>query len=117
MGLENHTIRAIAKETGLPRPAVESAFTRHGVIRPSHATSRARRDERAHAVAARLVFVKTREVGYATSSVARLSPRLRERGHGSWYFAVDSCLTTKFPLMRIVAGNITTIGWLAALFG
>ncbi|HEY0449225.1 hypothetical protein [Actinophytocola sp.] len=51
--LRHRTVSAIAAEVGLPRPAVDSALTRHGVRRTPHATSRARRDDRASAVAAR----------------------------------------------------------------
>jgi hypothetical protein len=47
------TVRGIVTETGLPRGAVEAALTRHGIQRVPHATSRARRDERAATVAAR----------------------------------------------------------------
>ncbi|TDV48043.1 MucR family transcriptional regulator [Actinophytocola oryzae] len=52
----NHTVRAIATETGFSRAAVESALRRHGVARHPHATTRARRDERAQAVTARFGF-------------------------------------------------------------
>jgi hypothetical protein len=59
---DRHTVRrdtvsVIAEEVGLPRASVESALTRHGVPRLAHATSRARRDERAAAVAARFRHV------------------------------------------------------------
>jgi lambda repressor-like predicted transcriptional regulator len=48
-----HTVRWIVAETGLPRGTVEAALARHGIRRVPHAASRARRDERAAAVAAR----------------------------------------------------------------
>lgn len=52
----HHTVSAIAEEIGLPRAAVQSALTRHGVPRQAHATTRSRRDHRAAEVAARFGF-------------------------------------------------------------
>lgn len=51
-----HTIAMIATETGRSRSAVESALRRHGIERLPHAASRAGRDVRADAVAARFGF-------------------------------------------------------------
>jgi hypothetical protein len=52
----NHTVSAIAGETGLTRAAVESALRRHHITRQPHATVRAGRTSRANAVAARFGF-------------------------------------------------------------
>jgi hypothetical protein len=47
------TVSRIVDETGLSRATVEAALSRHGIEPVPHASSRARRDERAAAVAAR----------------------------------------------------------------
>lgn len=52
----NHTLRAIATETGFSRAAVESALRRHDVSRNPHATTRARRAERTQAIITRFGF-------------------------------------------------------------
>lgn len=57
----NHTIRAIAGETGLSRPAIESALRRHRIARQPHATSRASREERGAAIARRFGFSRLEE--------------------------------------------------------
>jgi lambda repressor-like predicted transcriptional regulator len=57
----NHTVRAIGTETGLSRSAIESALRRHGITRQPHAATRASRDDRADAIAARFGFPRLAE--------------------------------------------------------
>jgi hypothetical protein len=52
----HETVWAIAAETGFSRNAVESALTRHGVVKQSHARKRHALGERAAAVAERFGF-------------------------------------------------------------
>lgn len=59
--VHSHTIRAIAAETGLSRPAIESALRRHRITRQPHATSRASREERGAAIAGRFGFGRLEE--------------------------------------------------------
>jgi hypothetical protein len=54
--VRRHTIAMIAAEIGMAHSAVETALDRHGMARIPHATSRARRDERAAEVAARFGY-------------------------------------------------------------
>lgn len=57
-GTRRHTIRAIAAETGFSRAAVESALRRHRVDRHPHASTRAQREERVHAITIRFGFAR-----------------------------------------------------------
>jgi lambda repressor-like predicted transcriptional regulator len=52
----NHTLTAIAAETGFSRTAVESALRRHQVTRNPHATTRAKREGRTQLIIARFGF-------------------------------------------------------------
>jgi hypothetical protein len=54
----NHTVRAIAVETGLSRSAVESALRRHQITRRPHSTTRATQEERASTIASRFGFAR-----------------------------------------------------------
>lgn len=78
--VRRHTVSAVAAEAGLPRGAVESALARHGIDRVSHATARARRDDRAAAVAACCGF----------GDIAAYLADRRAAGH-SWQAIADEC--------------------------
>lgn len=78
--VRRRTVRWIAGETGLTRTAVEAALARHGIERVPHTASRARRDERATAVAARFGH---RDIGtYITD---------RRAAGMSWQSIADEC--------------------------